>query len=110
MKIQDIKLGIIDYIDSEIAAKAQGIMKWGIYSFGVIFGLKGDQIIERSLPVLGYFDLTNGNDIDIDTLYKGAKEGIKKSGSFTWNGIIFDDKDIEKLFTFIRKKEVKENA
>ena len=45
----------------------------------------------------------DNNNVDIDIVYNMAKEAIKKSGQFTLFGIIFNESDIDKLYTYIKQ-------
>lgn len=109
MKLTDIELGVMNYIHQEIAAKATGLTKFLIYTGSFLGATKGEKLITRYLPMLQNMDLIDeeGN-IDIEALYNAAKQGIKQSGSFEFKGIIFDEKDIDKLYNYINNKGVKQ--
>lgn len=109
MKLTDIELGVIDYIHQEIAAKATGLTKFLIYTGSFLGAAKGEKLIAQYLPILQQMDLIDEEgDIDIEALYNAAKQGIKQSGSFEYKGIIFDEKDIDKLYNYIKNKGVKQ--
>ena len=109
MKLTDIELGIIEYIQNEIAVKATGVLKFLIYTGSFLGATKGEKLIAQYLPILKNMALIDeeGN-IDIEALYDAAKLGIKQSGSFEFKGIIFDEKDIDKLYNYIKNKEIKQ--
>lgn len=105
MKLADIELGIMNYIHQEIAAKATGLTKFLIYTGSFLGAAKGEKLIAQYLPILQNMDLIDAEgNIDIEALYNAAKQGIKQSGSFEFKGIIFDEKDIDKLYTYISNK------
>ena len=54
---------------------------------------------------MGFFD-ENGN-VELDTVYKMAKDAVQKSGQFTLFGIIFNETDIDKLYTYIKNTQVR---
>ncbi len=107
MKLADIEIGTMEYIQQEIASKATGPLKFLIYT-GTFLGTGMiEQYINKYSDVLKTMQIIDeeGN-IDIDKLYNASKQGIKQSGSFEFKGIIFDEKDIDKLYSFIKKREV----
>lgn len=103
MKLADVELGAMNYIQQEIAAKATGFTKFLIYTGSFLGATKGEKLIAQHLPFLQKMDLIDeeGN-IDIESLYNAAKQGIKQSGSFEFKGIIFDENDIDKLYNYIK--------
>ena len=42
-------------------------------------------------------------NIDVDIVYNMAKEAVKKSGQFVMYGIVFNETDIDKLYSYIRQ-------
>lgn len=106
MKLADIELGIIDYIHQEIAVKATGVLKFLIYTGSFLGASKGEKIIAQYLPILQQMELIDKDgNIDVETLYNAAKQGIKQCGSFEWKGIIFDEKDVDKVYSYIKNKK-----
>jgi hypothetical protein len=41
-------------------------------------------------------------NLDLDAVYNMAKSAVKKSGSFVYYGVRFDESDIDKLYTYIK--------
>jgi hypothetical protein len=42
------------------------------------------------------------NNIDLDLVYNMSKDAVKKSGQFVLCGIIFNETDIDKIYTYIK--------
>lgn len=107
MKLTDIELGTMEYIQQEIATKTTGYMKFLIYTGTFLGAGMIEQAINKYSEILKAMQIMdNEGNIDIEKLYNASKQGIKESGSFEFKGIIFDEKDVDKLYTFIKKREV----
>jgi predicted transcriptional regulator len=101
--IEQIKRGLTAYIDNEMGRKATGFNKFKTYFMLPI-------IIEKVAPVINayhdnvmaqeFFD-TNG-DIDVDKLYNFSKQAIHVTGQFELMGMIFNETDFDKLYTYIK--------
>lgn len=104
MKIEDIELGIMNYINQEIAPKATGLMKFGIYTGAFLFANKGEKLLNSHLATLQKMDLIdNEMNIDIDSLYKASKMGMAQSGNkLEIKGMIFNESDLDKIYEYIK--------
>lgn len=105
MNINQIELGLMDFIHNEIASKTSGLMKFLIYTGSFLGAGKVENMImthQKLLKDLGI--LLDDGAIDIDILYEASKKGIEKSGKFEYKGIIFDETDIDKLYQYIRNR------
>lgn len=104
MKLQEIEIGILDYVNNEIAPKANGLTKFLIYSGTALGTVKLENLIGKYKPLMLQLGIMNTDgDIDIEALYQAAKTGIQNSGSFTAMGIIFDESDIDNLYKYIKE-------
>ena len=99
---QQIHNGVMNYIDNEIGRKAVGYNKFAIYFAMPTISKKVNQYLNdlSSNPLMK--DMTVGEMIDVDALYQNGKNAIQKSGSFEYFGIIFNEIDIDKLYTYIK--------
>jgi hypothetical protein len=108
MKIttEQLQTAITAYFEQEIAQKAVGFKKFVSYFImasyedkipGIINELKSDKAVQ----MLNVID-ENGN-IDVDKLYNYSKTAIRKSGQFVLFGIIFNENDIDKLYSIIER-------
>ena len=46
------------------------------------------------------------NTINVDLIYNSAKTAIRKTGQIEYSGILFNETDIDKLYTYIKNAEV----
>lgn len=106
MTFNQVEVGIVNYINNEIAIKAQGPMKFLIYT-GMALGtpkLEEMFVQYKSHPMikaLGVID--ESDDIDIDKLYSAMKKAISKVDTFEIWGIRFNERDVDSLYNYIRK-------
>ena len=99
---QQIQVGVNNFIENEIGKKAVGVTKFGIYFALPIIDKKITQYINsfaQNELTKEFFD--ENNNVDIDTLYNMSKSAIKKSGQFVLYGIVFNETDLDKLYTYI---------
>ncbi len=104
--LNQIKLGVAEFIEKEIAIHATGLQKFGMYSLA--FGIVNGQVtvIDNFLYSLDPQATTlidNEKNIDLDGLYNMLKYAIQKSGKTNIYGIIVDETDVEKLYAYIKK-------
>lgn len=103
---EQVQIGISNYIEDEIAKKAVGFQKFAVYfMLPKINELIPVYIKKFSAIDLGLVD-ADGN-IDIDSIYNMAKNAVKKSGQFTFLGIIFNETDIDKMYTYIKNTQTR---
>jgi hypothetical protein len=101
---QQIQIGITNFIEQELGNKAVGFQKFAIY-----FVLpKINKIIDNYMqqfkgnPI--FKDMFNENgDMDLDELYNMSKQAVRRSGQFSLYGVILDESDIDKLYTYIKR-------
>jgi hypothetical protein len=98
---QQVQRGVINYIENEIAVKATGVKKFGIYFLMPVLDKKVLdylEMIKKIAPDL----FTEDGHIKVGDMYNFAKSAINKSGQFEYLGIIFNETDIDKLYSHIR--------
>lgn len=97
---QQLQKGIIDYVEKEIAQKATGVRKFGVYFFmPTIYQTVETYTVKLKNVMPTMFD---GENINLDNLYNSSKDAIKKTGSVELMGIIFNESDIDKLHYYIK--------
>lgn len=99
--LEQVQMGVVEFIEKEIGTKATGFKKFGVYF--LLPTVKKSVVdymnkIKAFMPNL--FD-ENGN-VNLDEFYNTAKDAIKKSGQFEFMGIIFNETDIDKLYSYIK--------
>ena len=103
VSVEQVKIGIANFIERELAMKATGgqkFLSYGVIPFideAVSYYLK--KLISHPLAVLFFDD--NGN-IKADKLYNAAKSAVQKSGQFTVYGVILGETDIDKIYNYIQ--------
>ena len=101
VNLEQIQLGILGFVEKEIASKATGFKKFGIYfMMPTIKKSVADYLVKMKSFMPDLFD-ENGN-VDLDQFYNLAKDAIKKSGQFEFMGVIFNETDIDKLYSYIK--------
>ena len=101
---EQVQLGVTNYIENEIAKKAVGANKFFIYFAMPIVNKKIVQYINDFSANKLTQDLFDENkNVDIDMVYNMAKKAISKSGQFVLYGIIFNENDIDKIYTYIKQ-------
>lgn len=106
MNISQIEIGLTNFINSEIASKAPGHIKFLIYTgmslaapkFELMFNQYKDHPIIQALEII-----EPDGDIDVDNLYTAMKEAMKKMGRVEYMGIIFTEHDVDKLYEYLKR-------
>jgi hypothetical protein len=101
--IEQVKLGVLNFVEREIATKAVGAQKFLTYMALPIVGAtveKYAKSFHENPATVTFFD-ENGA-VDIDMLYNMAKEAVRKSGQFAVYGVILGESDIDKLYHYIK--------
>ena len=99
--IQQLQLGISRFVENEIAKKATGFKKFAIYFIIPQIANKVSELVKSDNIMIKSFLDESGN-IKLDSLYNMAKEAIHKSGQFELYGIIFNETDIDSLYSYIK--------
>ena len=100
---EQIQVGVVNFMENEIAKKAVGAQKFGIYFAMPIVGKKIAEYINgfaKNEFTKDFFD-GNGN-VNLDLVYNMAKDAVRKSGQFVLFGIVFNETDIDKLYNYIK--------
>ena len=101
VNLEQVQMGVISFVENEIGAKATGFRKFGVY---FMLPTIKKSVVNYMNKIKGFmpdsFD-ENGN-IDLDEFYNTAKNAIKKSGQFEFMGVIFNETDIDKLYSYIK--------
>lgn len=103
--MEQIQAGIIKYIDTAMAPRANGITKFMIYFFvPSIPKMLEQKIVDfKSMNVMPELFDADGN-INLDEVYSRAKEAIKKSGKLFIPKINYfaDEQDLDMLYNIIK--------
>ena len=100
---QQVELGVTKFIENEIAKKAVGFNKFAIYFAMPIVTKKINQYLDNFASNSLTKDMFDeNNNVDLDKVYGMAKNAVQKSGQFVYLGIVFNENDIDKLYTYIK--------
>jgi hypothetical protein len=105
VNLEQIQKGVMNYIEQEITPKATGFKKFGIYfMLPTIQKTVSDYVVKMKTFIPELYD-ENGN-VKLDEFYSHAKGAIQRSGQFEFLGIIFNESDIDKLYSYIRNTSI----
>ena len=101
---EQVQIGVTNFIDQEIGSKAVGFQKFAIY-----FVLpKVNKVVANYMhqlkdnPIMS--DMFNENgDVNLDDLYNTAKQAVRKSGQFAVYGVILNETDIDRIYSYIAR-------
>ena len=103
VSVPQVSKGIATFIQRELIVKATGIdrtlLKMSIPLIPQIIDKQFDKY--KNNVLLECFITDNG--IDIDELYKAAKQAMSDGEQILYNGIILNDRDLDNLYTYIKQ-------
>ena len=101
VNLEQMQMGVVEFVEKEIALKATGVKKFGIYFLmPTIKKSVADYVLKIKAFMPELFD--EDGKIDLDGFYSTAKGAIKRSGQFEFMGVIFNETDIDKLYSYIK--------
>lgn len=104
---EQIQIGLANFVENEIAKKAVGFNKFAVYFALPIVNKKITQYIDNfSANELTKDMFDENKNVDLDSVYNMAKSAVRKSGQFVLYGMIFNENDIDKLYTYIKGEEI----
>lgn len=105
--IEQVKVGVTNFIEREIASKAVGVQKFMTYMALPIIGKKVEAYGLSFKDNSATADFFNENgSVNIDEVYNMAKQAVQKSGQFAVYGVILGETDIDKLYSYIKSTTV----
>lgn len=106
MKFKHIKEGILNYIHEEVVSKADGPMKFIMYTGIALAVPKLDLMYEqyKNHPLITALELIKDDEIDIEALYTAMKEAMNKVDKVEYMGIIFNEQDVDMVYNHIMKQ------
>ena len=107
ISIRQFQTGVVNYIEQEIASKAVGIRKFAVYFIVPSLYDKIPNLLNKLKDNDMFKDyFVDENTINIDQIYNSAKTAIRKTGQIEYSGILFNETDIDKLYSYIKNAEV----
>lgn len=102
---EQITAGLVKYIDTELAPKATGIMKFMIYFIAPSIPKKVSQMINQYRNDALFSDLFDetGN-VKLEDVRTRAREAVSKTGRLYIDklNLFIDESDVEKLYNLIK--------
>lgn len=103
ISIDQLKTGVNKYFSEEILAKTSGFKQFMTGLFGGAYIQKIPALIQDNQQMLKSLSfLTDDNKINLEEIYTHAKSAVAKSGQFVVAGIIFNETDIDKLYSILK--------
>lgn len=100
---EQIQIGVNNFIDNELGKKSSGFQKFAVYFAMPIIDKKITQYLNNfSTNELTKEMFDENKNLDLDAVYNMAKSAVQKSGQFVFYGIMFNENDIDKLYTYIK--------
>ena len=105
MSVEHVADVLATYLDEQIAPKAQGLQKLGVYITGIAIARQSGQIARQYAPLLQTLGLLDdGQNIDIEAVADMARQAMGKMGNkVAAMGLIFDTSDIDILAGIAKK-------
>ena len=104
VSVEEIQKGVNNFVEKELAPKAGDKKKFLVYLALPLIKANVKSYIDTfySEPFTKIlFD--ENKKVDIDSLYDMAKSAMAKTGSVTVFGIIFNETDVMKLYSYIKE-------
>ena len=105
INVEQLQHAVTEYFNQEILAKAAG---WKKFYTALIFNMYKTKFVNMfntlsNTPIIKMADIIDENGfIEIDALYNASKDAVQKSGQFEVMGIIFNETDIDKLYSYLK--------
>ena len=101
--LEQIQDGIAYFIDQELASKAVGFKKFMIYFLTPTIKRTVTEYVHKYKAFVP--ELVDADDkINLDMLYNYSKAAIQRSGQFELMGILFNESDVDKLYSYIKNR------
>lgn len=101
VSLPQISKGLITFIEQELIVHGNNKQKFLMYFLMPQIPHKIEQLFDQYKDNIILSDFIKAEGIDLNSLYKVAKEAINKTGSIELLGIILNEQDMEKLYTYI---------
>ena len=101
---QNIPLVMAEYVDAQVAPKANGVQKFGVYSMLYAVNNKMPEILQRYAPIMkmtGIMD--DAGVIDVEYLHNMAADAMSHAGAVNLMGFVMDSTDVESLYAIAQR-------
>lgn len=101
---ENLGLALGNYLETELVPQSTGLQKVGLYLAIPTLQGKAPEMLKQFMPALSFLDSMNDDGtICLDGLYPKIKEAVHKAGKVPVMGIIFDETDVDKLYSIALK-------
>lgn len=100
---EQIKKGLTNYIDEEIANKSNGLRQFVVYMAIPMIRRNAEELMNKYADNPLFNGFIDGDEVELDEVYDMAKEAMRKTGKVEISGILFDDGDLDKLYEHIKR-------
>lgn len=103
--VEQVKLGVVDFIKQEAWKKTTGIKKclcWGASELAPEYVQYWvDKAYSDPVMLKKFFD--ESGSLKLDAVYEIAKRSVENSGQFYAFGFMLNESDIDKLYAYIAR-------
>lgn len=103
VSLPQVSKGIATFIENELIAHANGKQKFLLYFAIPQIPHKVEELFKQYKDNMLIRDFIKPEGIEIDELYRTSKEAINKSGNIELLGIILNEQDVDKLYSYITR-------
>lgn len=97
---ENLGLAVGSYLETELVPKSNGIQKVGLYLAIPLMQCKAQDLYRQYAPVLEFMEcLEEDGLLNLDSLHQQLKAAVGKTGKVSLLGIVFDEDDVEKVYT-----------
>lgn len=101
---QNLGMALGQYLEQELAPKADGLRKVMLYMAIPVLGTQTQQLFEQYKPAIKALGaMTEDGMIDLDVLYPRLKDAVHRAGKVPVMGVIFDEADVDKLHAIAKQ-------
>ena len=106
VSLPQISKGIATFIEQELIVHGNGKQKFVMYFLIPQIPHKVEQLYNDYKDNMFVNDFIKPEGIEIEELYRTAKEAINRSGNIDLFGIILNEQDVDKLYGYITRSVV----
>lgn len=103
MKIQDIQINILRYIEAELMPSLSGLNKFMMCTASILGADVIERLVIKYYNTLKMLDIIKENDeIDIEKLYQASKVAMKNSEKIEFMNFVFRENDIDIIYKYLK--------
>lgn len=104
--LPQVSKGIATFIEQELIVHANGKQKFVMYFLIPQIPHKVEELFREYKDNMIISDFIKPEGIELEELYRTSKEAINKSGNIELFGIILNEQDVDKLYSYISRAVV----